>query len=91
MESITGMMQQILIIKSTEEQGSHGASRLLPQVVKARGESMAAAAKQGRPHGMLSIIGLEDGPLGEICAKVRAKLGGDVVCQLANYLFPTGA
>ena len=30
------------------------------QAVKVRGESMAAAAKLGKPHGMLSIIGLED-------------------------------
>ena len=51
---------------------------------------MAAAAKLGKPHGMLSIIGLEDKPLEDICAQVRANLGGDVVCQLANYLFPTG-
>ena len=60
------------------------------QAVKVRGESMAAAAKLGKPHGMLSIIGLEDKPLEDICAQVRATMGGDTVCQLANYLFPTG-
>ena len=63
---------------------------LCVQAVKVRGESMAAAAKMGKPHGMLSIIGLEDKPLEDICAQVRASLGGDMVCQLANYLFPTG-
>lgn len=51
---------------------------------------MAAAAKLGKSHGMLSIIGLEDGVLDDICAKVRLKLGTDIVCQTANYLFPTG-
>ncbi len=55
-----------------------------------RAESMAAAAKLGRPHGMLSIIGLEDRQIEDICAKARKKIGGDVVCQMANYLFPTG-
>ena len=60
------------------------------QAVKVRGESMAAAAKMGKAHGMLSIIGLEDRVLDSICAKVRLKLGGEVVCQTANYLFPTG-
>ena len=60
------------------------------QAVKVRGESMAAAAKIGKAHGMLSIIGLEDGVLSDICAKVRLKLGSDVVCQTANFLFPTG-
>ncbi|BDA43424.1 Malonyl CoA-acyl carrier protein transacylase [Coccomyxa sp. Obi] len=60
------------------------------KVVKRRGESMAAAAKQGKPHGMLSIIGLGDAVLEDVCAKARAKLGGDTVCRIANYLFPTG-
>lgn len=51
---------------------------------------MAAAARQGKPHGMLSIIGLEDQALDDICSKVRAKQGPEAVCQTANYLFPTG-
>ena len=37
--------------------------RLARQVVKARGESMAAAAQLGEPHGMLSVIGLADADL----------------------------
>ena len=39
----------------------------VPQVVKARGECMAAAAKQGQPHGMLSVIGLSDADLESVC------------------------
>lgn len=57
-------------------------------MVKARGESMAAAAAIGKPHGMLSVIGLSDEDLEVICADVRKAMGSDCVCQLANYLFP---
>ena len=60
------------------------------QVVKRRGESMAAAAKLGKPHGMLSVIGLDDAALESVCSKARAKVGSEAVCQIANYLFPTG-
>jgi hypothetical protein len=42
------------------------------QVVKARGECMAAAAKQGQPHGMLSIIGLTDADLESVGSNVTA-------------------
>ena len=59
-------------------------------MVKQRGESMAAAAKTGKPHGMLSVIGLDDAALEPICERARAKAGGDAVCRVANYLFPTG-
>jgi [acyl-carrier-protein] S-malonyltransferase len=58
------------------------------QVVKVRCESMAAAAKQGKPHGMLSVIGVTDDILEAITAQVRQQLGPDTVCQLANFLFP---
>jgi len=58
------------------------------QVVKVRGEAMAAAAAQGKPHGMLSVIGVTDDDLTAICADAKAKLGGDTVCQIANFLFP---
>ena len=47
---------------------------------------MAEAAKLGRPHGMLSIVGLTDTDVREICQDVRQKT--DLVCQPANYLFP---
>jgi len=63
-------------------------------VVKVRGESMAEAAAAGEPHGMLSIVGLADSAVEEICKQTRDhfKAQGDaaVVCQMANYLFPQG-
>ena len=49
---------------------------------------MAAAASVGRPHGMLSVIGLSDEDLEAICKDVCQKMGPDTVCQLANFLFP---
>lgn len=59
------------------------------RVVKVRAESMAEAAKAGRPHGMLSVVGLNDPDLEAICAEVN-KLKPDCVCKMANYLFPQG-
>ncbi|EFN56454.1 hypothetical protein CHLNCDRAFT_22513 [Chlorella variabilis] len=59
------------------------------KVVKVRAESMSAAAKQGKPHGMLSVVGLGDADLEGVCAAVRAARP-DAVCQLANFLFPQG-
>jgi [acyl-carrier-protein] S-malonyltransferase len=50
---------------------------------------MAAAAAAGRPHGMLSVVGLSDDALEGLCAAARSRCPGSV-CQLANYLFPTG-
>lgn len=52
---------------------------------------MAAAAATppgGRSHAMLSVVGLSDADLERLCAEAREQLGGDTVCQLANYLFP---
>lgn len=65
-------------------------STFTAQIVKARGESMAAAAKQGDPHGMLSVIGLSDADLEAVIADARnnGAIPHDAVCQLANYLFP---
>eukprot|EP00216_Chloropicon_sp_CCMP2111_P006015 CAMPEP_0198235850 /NCGR_PEP_ID=MMETSP1446-20131203/1725_1 /TAXON_ID=1461542 ORGANISM="Unidentified sp, Strain CCMP2111" /NCGR_SAMPLE_ID=MMETSP1446 /ASSEMBLY_ACC=CAM_ASM_001112 /LENGTH=537 /DNA_ID=CAMNT_0043917239 /DNA_START=83 /DNA_END=1696 /DNA_ORIENTATION=+ len=60
------------------------------KIVKVRAESMAKAAEQGEPHGMLSIVGLADAAINDICMQVKQKQGGDVVCQMANYLFPQG-
>jgi [acyl-carrier-protein] S-malonyltransferase len=58
-------------------------------VVKVRAESMAAAAKQGRAHGMLSVVGLADEDISSLCDEARVQAGGpDTVCQLANMLFP---
>lgn len=52
---------------------------------------MALAARTGgRPHGMLSVVGLGDEALQAICSEVRAHSDRQgTVCQLANYLFPT--
>uniref|UniRef100_A0A1D2A501 Malonyl-CoA:ACP transacylase (MAT) domain-containing protein n=1 Tax=Auxenochlorella protothecoides TaxID=3075 RepID=A0A1D2A501_AUXPR len=59
------------------------------KVVKVRASSMAAAAKAGRPHGMLSVVGLNDADLEKVVAEVNTKLP-DSVCRVANYLFPSG-
>ncbi|XRB03005.1 S-malonyltransferase [Pycnococcus provasolii] len=59
------------------------------KVVKVRAESMAAAAKEGDPHGMLSVVGLADADLEAVCKQVREKMPGRV-CQIANLLFPQG-
>ncbi|MEW5315466.1 MAG: hypothetical protein WDW38_006892 [Sanguina aurantia] len=63
------------------------------RVVKARAESMAAAAAantQGRPHGMLSIVGLLDEDVTALCTGALVGAAPGSVCQLANYLFPQG-
>lgn len=61
------------------------------QVVKVRAESMAAAAAAagGRPHGMLSVVGLGDAELAALCGEAAGKLGPGTVCEVANRLFPT--
>jgi hypothetical protein len=41
------------------------------KVVKCRAENMAAAAKMGEPHGMLTVVGLGDADLENICKTVR--------------------
>jgi len=59
------------------------------KVVKVRAESMSAAAKSGRPHGMLSVVGLSDADVESVCSEARKK-HPDSVCLVANYLFPQG-
>jgi [acyl-carrier-protein] S-malonyltransferase len=51
---------------------------------------MAAAAAAGRPHGMLSIVGLTDDDIQQLCREVLYQLQErkDTICQLANFLFP---
>jgi hypothetical protein len=50
---------------------------------------MAAAGQQGRPHGMLSVVGLSDEDIAAVCEEARSAAGGaGTVCQLANMLFP---
>lgn len=60
------------------------------RIVKVRAESMAEAARKGEPHGMLSVVGLTDTDIRNICADVRSTQGQDYICELANYLFPQG-
>lgn len=62
----------------------------MPVWLQVRAESMAEAAKQGEPHGMLSVVGLPDDKLAGICSDVLSRHEGKTVCQLANYLFPQG-
>jgi [acyl-carrier-protein] S-malonyltransferase len=51
---------------------------------------MAAAARAGgRPHGMLSVVGLGQPELEGLCREAVRKLGGGAVCVVANCLFPT--
>ena len=59
------------------------------KVVKVRAESMSAAAKSARPHGMLSVVGLSDADLEAVCAEAKTKVPNSV-CLIANYLFPQG-
>ena len=54
------------------------------EVVKVRGEAMQAAS-DARPSGMVSVIGLEDGQVLDLCESVREE--GEVL-QLANWLAP---
>eukprot|EP00913_Durusdinium_trenchii_P020052 g18846.t1 len=56
------------------------------ELVKIRGAAMAEAA-QSRPQAMLSVAGLEQQKLEEIC---REQAKGGEVCQIANILFPKG-
>ena len=60
------------------------------RVVKVRAESMAAAARQGRQHSMLSVIGVDDDSLAAICEDAKRGLPADTVCSVANFLFPQG-
>ena len=57
------------------------------RLVAARGVAMAAAAAAGPPHGMLSIVGLDDVTVDAAVAAGRATGG---TCAVANRLFPTG-
>jgi [acyl-carrier-protein] S-malonyltransferase len=73
------------------------------RVVQCRAEAMKAAAAQG-DHGMLSVVGLADDVLETCVADARRAVAAkrassrdstegfskDVVCAVANYLFPTG-
>ena len=60
------------------------------KVVKIRAEAMKAAAAVG-DHGMLSVVGLDDDALRKCVAEAKVNVAKtDCVCEIANYLFPTG-
>ncbi len=50
------------------------------KVVKVRAESMAAAAKQGE-HGMLSVVGVADPDLEQMCSDAVAECGPGCVVE----------
>lgn len=56
------------------------------ELVKVRGEAMAAAARL-RPQAMLSVAGLDQDVLERLC---RDENKGDEICSIANVLFPKG-
>eukprot|EP00746_Dinoflagellata_sp_MGD_P074829 gnl/MRDRNA2_/MRDRNA2_30175_c0_seq1.p1 gnl/MRDRNA2_/MRDRNA2_30175_c0~~gnl/MRDRNA2_/MRDRNA2_30175_c0_seq1.p1 ORF type:complete len:536 (-),score=168.64 gnl/MRDRNA2_/MRDRNA2_30175_c0_seq1:44-1651(-) len=58
------------------------------KLVKLRGEAMAEAAAAS-PQAMLSVAGLEQPKLEQIC-KEASSAQGNGVCQIANALFPKG-
>jgi len=62
------------------------------KLVKERGEAMDfEATKPGGPkQGMLSVAGLEEDTLSDLCKEVTAATKGAQVCQIANHLFPRG-
>jgi len=62
------------------------------KVVKIRGEAMNLASKQEK-GGMVSIVGLDDNKIREICRKAIELVGDQkekMVCQIANLNFPKG-
>lgn len=58
-------------------------------LVKLRGEAMQEAAQASKQL-MLSVAGLEQDKLQELCAQAAKKEGKGGVCQIANSLFPKG-
>mmetsp|Transcript_51548 Transcript_51548/g.124120 ORF Transcript_51548/g.124120 Transcript_51548/m.124120 type:complete len:518 (-) Transcript_51548:106-1659(-) len=62
------------------------------KLVKERGEAMDfEATKSGAPkQGMLSIAGLGEDAVNDLCKEVTGASKGTQVCQIANHLFPNG-
>lgn len=56
------------------------------RIVQVRGAAMAEAARVGA-HGMLSVVGLPDSALTQLCQEAASRGG---VCEVANRLFPQG-
>jgi len=59
------------------------------KLVKLRGEAMQEAATVGK-QGMISVVGLEEKKLSELCDKAAKSEGSGGVCKIANHLFPKG-
>jgi [acyl-carrier-protein] S-malonyltransferase len=59
------------------------------KLVKLRGEAMHEAAEIGRQK-MLSVVGLEQDKLEQLCKDAARKSGAGSVCQIAICLFPNG-
>jgi len=59
------------------------------KLVKLRGEAMQEAATVGK-QGMISVVGLEEKKLSELCDKAAKSEGPGGVCKIANHLFPKG-
>jgi len=59
------------------------------KLVKLRGEAMQEAAEVGKQL-MVSIAGMEQGKLEQLCKEAKAHEGDGAVCQIANALFPKG-
>lgn len=58
-------------------------------LVKLRGEAMQEAAQVGK-QAMLSVAGLDQNVLDQICKEAEKKEGPGAVCKVANALFPKG-
>jgi len=61
------------------------------KVVKARAEAMDHEVKKpgAKPQGMVSIAGLTEDKVTQLCGEALAGTTGEV-CQIANHLFPKG-
>lgn len=59
------------------------------KLVKLRGEAMQEAAQVGK-QAMLSVAGLDQNVLDQICKEAEKKEGPGAVCKIANALFPKG-
>lgn len=59
------------------------------RVVKLRGEAMQEAATASA-QSMLSVAGLDEEVVRQLCQEAASEDGPDAVCQIANFLFPKG-
>ena len=57
-------------------------------LIKLRAEVMQEACKE-RPSGMLTLVGLEEDKVKQLCLECREKVPYSEIC-IANYLFPKG-